>query len=56
MTLNTCQGLPGFTLGLANPLNSSGAAYTTLLRRVAAVMVLPPDLELSLDAPTSNVA
>ena len=31
-------------------------AYATLRRRVAAVMVLPHDLELSLDAPKSNVA
>jgi hypothetical protein len=31
-------------------------AYATLRRRVAAVMVLPHDLDLSLDAPKSSVA
>jgi hypothetical protein len=31
-------------------------AYSTLRRRVAAVMVLARDLELSIDAPKSNVA
>jgi hypothetical protein len=30
--------------------------YPTLRRRLAAAMVLPHDLELSLDAPKSNVA
>jgi hypothetical protein len=31
-------------------------AYPTLRRRIAAVMVLPHDLERSLDAPRSKVA
>jgi hypothetical protein len=31
-------------------------AYPTLRRRIAAVMVLPRDLERSLDAPKSDVA
>jgi hypothetical protein len=31
-------------------------AYATLRRRIAAVMVLSHDLDLSLDAPKSNVA
>ena len=37
-------------------MNTGWEAYATLRGHVAVVMVLPHDLELSLDAPKSSVA